>query len=197
MRNLFADLGWKKPIGSLQLIATLANETVDRLASLPLRSAPPKHLPAMPLSYLHLPVQQLGDFDTDLAQPDYTALGTALNQAYDGVAAFSLHFTQPQLVDIGVAVVAAATPEWQQLVAASRQALHQSRTAPLPEAAAQPGIMLHHAIGAIDETATAATLQDCAELGPVEVTEVALVSMSARPELGTFDYHVLANFELA
>ncbi len=201
MRNCFADLGWQQHTGSpqltgsLQLIATLPAETVDRLDSL-LPQLASKHLRAMPLGYLHLPLQRLGDFDSDLTQADYTALGTALNQAYADRQAFSLAFSQPQLVDVGVAVTAEATPEWHNLIAATRRALTQTRKTPLPEAAGSPRIMLLHAIGEIDEAAAAAALQASPALGPVTVAEVALVSMSARPELGTFDYHILANFKL-
>ncbi|MFV0428202.1 MAG: 2'-5' RNA ligase family protein [Arachnia sp.] len=151
----------------------------------------------MPEAYLHTTVQRLAQFDADVTAAELTQLGDALNRCLANVHVFELDLAAPQASGFAIECLAGPSPAWNALVAAVRQAVGQTWGPELPDPPFGPHVSLAYATGDVDDSEIARRLADATPVGRLRIDEVSLVTVTVRPEVGTFDFAVLANFSLA
>ena len=197
MESFFARMEqWRKPEGSLHLYVLPDEDEAQRFAAAQVAIAGIEHLPLMPEAYLHCTVRRLAQFDDEVPQPDYTRLGDALDVLCSRLPAFDLHFRAPQADDVAVGCWAADSPEWDALVAGCEAVVVDTWGVQPPAAPTAPHLSLAYATGTVPHDLIEARLADVAPVGTIRVARLHLVSVTVRPERGTFDFTSLANWDL-
>lgn len=153
------------------------------------------HLPRMPRAWLHFTVSRLAQFD-DLPQRELTRLADSFSLALNGLGAFTLDVGAPRASVDSVGCWAASSPAWDSLVTAVREGARSAFPEELPPAPQAPHVTLAYATGDVDDDEVAGRLEGVPSLGEVAVRQVHLVSVTVRPERGTFDWVELANWTL-
>ena len=198
MDSFFARMQpWRKPEGSLHLYVLPGDDISDRFVEAQASIAGIERLPLMPGPYLHCTLQRLAEFDDEVAQQDFTRLGDALGAALSEVSAFDLIFGRPEPGEVAVEVWAEPSQAWDALLETSRRAVTQAWASALPAPPVAPHLSLAYATGAVDHAEVAARLADTEPMGVMRVGALHLVSVTVRPERGTFDFTSLANWDLA
>lgn len=187
---------WRKPEGSLHLYVLPGEEDKDRFVEAQESLAGIDDLPLMPSSYLHCTVARLAQFDEDVTQAEYTRLGDALQELCSGLRSFTLHFGPPQADDVAVGCWASASDDWDRLVEGCRRTVAETWGSDAPAPPAAPHLSLAYSNGSADDTLVATRLAEAQPLGAVRVQKLHLVSVTVRPERGTFDFTELANWDL-
>lgn len=188
---------WRKPEGSLHLYIVFSDDELERFAPARQALASIDHLPLMPEPYLHATVQRLTQFDDEVSQPDLSALGSAMEDLCSGLAPFTLEFGRPEVGDVAVVSYASPSSEWDELVQGCRSVVTDVWGTPPPSAPAGPHLSLAYANGAVADHVVADRLAGVGPLGSVRVATVHLVSVTMRPERGTFDFTSLANWDIS
>ncbi|RMB62327.1 2'-5' RNA ligase family protein [Tessaracoccus antarcticus] len=197
MESFFARMEpWRKPEGALHLYVLPGDDTIDRFAAAQRSIDGVEHLPLMPEAYLHCTLQRLAEFDDEVAQQDFTRLGDCLGAALSGLPSFDLTFGGPRAGEVAVEVSAASSPEWDGLVTSSRRAIVEAWGHEPPAPPAAPHLSLAYATGSVGHEKVASLLADVEPIGAMRVGAVHLVSVTVRPERGTFDFTSLANWDL-
>lgn len=186
---------WPRNDGSLHVYALPDDDVVDRLfaASEPLDGI--AALPRMPRAWLHFTVGRLAQFD-DLGQAGLTRLADELGGALASIAAFDLQVGPPEVWGQSVNCSAEPSAAWDGLVAAVRAGAAAFADEPLPPAPHEPHVSLAYATGEVADDVVRARLAGASTVGSVGVQRVHLVSVTVRPEVGTFDWTELANWDL-
>ncbi len=197
MKSFFASMEpWRKPEGSLHLYALPGEEDARRFVEAQEAVAGIDNLPLMPASYLHCTVVRLAQFDEDVTQAEYTQLGDALQELCSGLRSVTLDFGPPQAGDDAVACWASASGDWDALVEGCRRTVAATwGTEPLAPPVA-PHLSLAYANASVDNDLVVVRLAGAQPLGAVQVRTLHLVSVTVRPERGTFDFTELANWDL-
>ncbi|GAB3820386.1 hypothetical protein GCM10028820_26190 [Tessaracoccus terricola] len=198
MRNFFEQMEpWARNDGSLHLYVLPDEEVGERLAEVQSLFEDVPGLPAMPRPYLHLTLQRLAQFDDELKQAELSRLGATLTEALARVAPFDLTLGAPAVEETAVVSTAAASAEWDALHAAVVSGVTAVLTDELPSAPHAPHVTLAYAIGDVPDADASARLAAIGPVGTLRVSEVHLVSVTIRPEVGIFDFTHLANWSLA
>ena len=196
MRSFFDYMPpWVRNEGSLHVYALPDDRARDRLAEESLRLDGVVGLPRMPEPWLHLTVSRLSQFD-DLSHAELTRLAEALGREVEGLGAFDVALGAPAAGAHTVGCSAPSSPQWEALVSGVRRAASATVGGELPPPPHAPHASLAYATGDVDDTLVASRLVGAAEIGLVRIDRVHLVSVTVRPELGTFDWIELANVDL-
>lgn len=196
MRSFFDHMTpWLRNEGSLHVYALPDDRARERLVEESLRLDDIAALPRMPEPWLHLTVSRLSQFD-DLSAAELTRLAEALGREVEGVGAFDVAVGAPAAGEHTVGCSAPSSPQWEALVSGVRRAASDTLGGELPPPPYAPHTSLAYAIGDVDGALVASRLVGAAEIGPVRIDRVHLVSVTVRPELGTFDWIELANVDL-
>lgn len=196
MQSFFDSMTpWDHNDGSLHVYVLPDEGVADRIEQLQARIDGVPELPLMPRAWLHFTVNRLAQFD-DLSMAELTRLADALTAELAGVAAFDLEAGAPQVHDVAVECVAEATAGWDALVDGVRRAALATFGGTMPDRPYAPHVTLAYATGDVSDEELGARLEAAPELGRVHVGTVHLVSVTVRPELGTFDFVELANWTL-
>lgn len=196
MKSFFASMTpWDRNDGSLHVYVLPDDDVADRIGDLQARLDGVDHLPPMPRAWLHFTVNRLAQFD-DLSMADLTRFGGAMSAELASVPAFELLVGPPRVHDVAVECVAEATPGWDALVDGVRRAALSTFGGTMPDRPYAPHVSLAYATGDVPDDALRARLEGAPELGSLHVTTAHLVSVTVRPELGTFDFIELANWSL-
>ena len=196
MRSFFDYMPpWVRNEGSLHVYALPDDRARDRLAEESLRLDGVVGLPRMPEPWLHLTVSRLSQFD-DLSHAELTRLAEALGREVEGLGAFDVALGAPAAGAHTVGCSAPSSPQWEALVSGVRRAASDTFGGELPPPPHAPHASLAYATGDVDDTLVASRLVGAAEIGLVRIDRVHLVSVTVRPELGTFDWIELANVDL-
>lgn len=200
MRSFFESMTpWRHNDGSLHVYFLPDEETADGLVELQSRIAGIDNLPLMPAPWLHFTVSRLPQFD-DLGNAALTRLSDALTAELEGMSSFEIDVAAPVVHELAVECVATPTPEWEALVDAVRRGAAVEGAgadeADFPVRPYAPHVSLAYATGAVDSAEVEGRLSDAPALGQIRVNQVHLVSVTVRPELGTFDWVELANWSL-
>ncbi len=197
MKSFFENMEpWRKPEGSLHLYVLPNEEETDRLIEAQAALTGIDDLPLMPASYLHCTVQRLAQFDEDITQAQYTRLGDALADLCSGLSPFELALGAPQADDVAVGCWGNPSDDWDHLVHGCRETVAESWGGEAPASPAAPHVSLAYAKGPVDDDVVATRLAESEQLGTVYVGTLHLVSVTVRPERGTFDFTELANWDL-
>lgn len=186
---------WVRNEGSLHVYALPDDRARDRLAEESLRLDGIVGLPRMPEPWLHLTVSRLSQFD-DLSHAELTRLAEALGREVEGLGAFDVALGAPAAGAHTVGCSAPSSPQWEALVSGVRRAASDTFGGELPPPPHAPHASLAYATGDVDDTLVASRLVGAAEIGLVRIDRVHLVSVTVRPDLGTFDWIELANVDL-
>lgn len=193
MRSFFDYMPpWVRNEGSLHVYALPDDPARERLAEESLRLDGVVGLPRMPEPWLHLTVSRLSQFD-DLSHAELTRLAEALGREVEGLGAFDVALGAPAAGAHTVGCSAPSSPQWEALVSGVRRAASDTFGGELPP---PPHASLAYATGDVDDTLVASRLVGAAEIGLVRIDRVHLVSVTVRPDLGTFDWIELANVDL-
>ena len=196
MRSFFDYMPpWVRNEGSLHVYALPDDRARDRLAEESLRLDGVVGLPRMPEPWLHLTVSRLSQFD-DLSHAELTRLAEALGREGEGLGAFDVALGAPAAGAHTVGCSAPSSPQWEALVSGVRRAASDTFGGELPPPPHAPHASLAYATGDVDDTLVASRLVGAAEIGLVRIDRVHLVSVTVRPDLGTFDWIELANVDL-
>ena len=196
MRSFFDYMPpWVRNEGSLHVYALPDDRARDRLAEESLRLDGIVGLPRMPEPWLHLTVSRLSQFD-DLSHAELTRLAEALGREVEGLGAFDVALGAPAAGEHTVGCSAPSSPRWEALVSGARRAASDTFGGELPPPPHAPHASLAYATGDVDDTLVASRLVGAAEIGLVRIDRVHLVSVTVRPDLGTFDWIELANVDL-
>ncbi|MCB0885556.1 MAG: hypothetical protein KDB41_01895 [Propionibacteriaceae bacterium] len=196
MRSFFDYMPpWVRNEGSLHVYALPDDRARDRLAEESLRLDGIVGLPRMPEPWLHLTVSRLSQFD-DLSHAELTRLAEALGREVEGLGAFDVALGAPAAGAHTVGCSAPSSPQWEALVSGVRRAASDTFGGELPPPPHAPHASLAYATGDVDDTLVASRLVGAAEIGLVRIDRVHLVSVTVRPDLGTFDWIELANVDL-
>lgn len=198
MQNFFDQMvPWDRNDGSLHLYVLPEDEVVERLLAAQSCLEGVGALPPMPAPYLHLTLQRMAQFDDELKQADLSRLGSALREALAGVPAFELELGAPR--GDATAVVSTASPshEWDALHSTVSNCLSAVLPGVLPTGPHAPHITLAYASGDVPDEVVAERLRHVEPIGTLVVDTLHLVSVTARPEIGIFDFTHLANWDLA
>ena len=196
MRSFFDYMPpWVRNEGSLHVYALPDDRARDRLAEESLRLDGIVGLPRMPEPWLHLTVSRLSQFD-DLSAAELTRLAEALGREVEGLGAFDVALGAPAAGAHTVGCSAPSSPQWEALVSGVRRAASDTFGGELPPPPHAPHASLAYATGDVDDTLVASRLVGAAEIGLVRIDRVHLVSVTVRPDLGTFDWIELANVDL-
>lgn len=197
MKSFFESMKpWRKPEGSLHLYLLPKEEDKERFMEVQDLLRGIEHLPLMPAAYLHCTVARLAQFDEDVTQAEYTSLGDDLEELCSGLSPVTLQFHAPLSDDLTVACLAAPSWEWKNLARGCQKTVAESwgmDTFPPP---ATPHVSLAYAMGSVDEALVAARLAESQPLGAMSLSTLHLVSVTVRPQRGTFDFTELANWDL-
>ena len=140
-----------------------------------------------------LELAQLSRADKDHA---LRALADAIDARLSAIGAFDLRVGAPRATDNAVDCTAEPSPEWDALVAAVRGAAVEAFPEDeLPAGPHAPHVALAYAVGEVPDAELEARLADAPEVGTVPIRGLHLVSVTMRPEVGTFDWTELANWE--
>ncbi|AQP46506.1 hypothetical protein BW730_02070 [Tessaracoccus aquimaris] len=196
MQSFFDGIdGWDRNDGSLHVYALPDEGVADRLESLSERLDGVPGLPRMPRSWLHFTISRLAQYD-DLGQANLTRLADAIGARLSTVGPFDLRVGAPRATDKAVDCTAEPSPEWDALVAAVRGAAVEAFPEDeLPAGPHAPHVALAYAVGEVPDADLEARLADAPEVGTVPIRGLHLVSVTMRPEVGTFDWTELANWE--
>lgn len=198
MRNFFEQMDpWDRNDGSLHLYVLPDDSATERLVAAQSRLEGIGSLPPMPAPYLHLTLQRMAHFDDELKQADLSRLGSALGEALAAVPAFELELGVARGEDTAVVSTASPSAEWGVLHSAARDCLSSLLPGDLPAGPPAPHVTLAYATGDVPDDVVAARLRDTEPIGTLLVDTVHLVSVTARPEVGIFDFTHLANWDLA
>lgn len=198
MENFFERMEpWRTPEGALHLYVLPADDERERFVAAQQSIYGIDHLPLMPEAYLHCTVQRLAQFDDEVSQTDLTALGTAVQNLCSALPAFDLDFGRPVASNVAVACQASHSGGWDRLVAGCRDIVAEAWGITPPAAPASPHLSLAYASGPVPDAVVAERLAEVEPLGTVRVDALHLVSVTVRPERGTFDFTSLANWDLA
>jgi len=196
MQSFFDSMTpWDHNDGSLHVYVLPDEGVADRIEQLQARIDGVPGLPLMPRAWLHFTVNRLAQFD-DLSMAELTRLAEALTAELAGVAAFDLAVGAPQVHDVAVECVAEATPGWDALVDGVRRAALATFGGTMPDRPYAPHVTLAYATGDVSDEGLRARLDGAQALGRVHVGKAHLVSVTVRPEVGTFDFVELANWTL-
>ena len=196
MRSFFDYMPpWVRNEGSLHVYALPDDRARDRLAEESLRLDGIVGLPRMPEPWLHLTVSRLSQFD-DLSHAELTRLAEALGREVEGLGAIDVALGAPAAGAHTVGCSAPSSPQWEALVSGVRRAASDTFGGELPPPPHAPHASLAYATGDVDDTLVASRLVGAAEIGLVRIDRVHLVSVTVRPDLGTFDWIELANVDL-
>lgn len=197
MRSFFdAMTPWPRLEGALHVYAVPDEDTTDRLADLSDLLTGVDGLPRMPLPWLHLTVTRFAQFD-GIGSLALQKLSDAIEAELAAVAPFDLDLGAPKRWDHSVNSDAPSTPGWESLVAGVRRAASVlGGEEPLPPAPKAPHVTLAYATGDVDDALVDARLANAAAVGTVRIERVYLCSVTVRPELGSFDWLELANWQL-
>ncbi|HMQ66010.1 MAG TPA: hypothetical protein PJ992_06940 [Arachnia sp.] len=196
MRSFFDYMPpWVRNEGSLHVYALPDDPARERLAEESLRLDGVVGLPRMPEPWLHLTVSRLSQFD-DLSHAELTRLAEALGREVEGLGAFDVALGAPAAGAHTVGCSAPSSPQWEALVSGVRRAASDTFGGELPPPPHAPHASLAYATGDVDDTLVASRLVGAAEIGLVRIDRVHLVSVTVRPDLGTFDWIELANVDL-
>ena len=196
MRSFFDYMPpWVRNEGSLHVYALPDDRARDRLAEESLRLDGIVGLPRMPEPWLHLTVSRLSQFD-DLSHAELTRLAEALGREVEGLGAFDVALGAPAAGAHTAGCSAPSSPQWEALVSGVRRAASDTFGGELPPPPHAPHASLAYATGDVDDTLVASRLVGAAEIGLVRIDRVHLVSVTVRPDLGTFDWIELANVDL-
>ena len=196
MRSFFDYMPpWVRNEGSLHVYALPDDRARDRLAEESLRLDGIVGLPRMPEPWLHLTVSRLSQFD-DLSHAELTRLAEALGREVEGLGAFDVALGAPAAGAHTVGCSAPSSAQWEALVSGVRRAASDTFGGELPPPPHAPHASLAYATGDVDDTLVASRLVGAAEIGLVRIDRVHLVSVTVRPDLGTFDWIELANVDL-
>lgn len=200
MKNYFNQMEpWARNDGALHLYVLPSDDERERLVALQEHLEGIDGLPLMPGPNLHLTLQKLAHFDDEVTQRQLSALGVALDTALAAVPAFTLDLGSPTVGAAAVTCEAGNSPAWDRLSAAVRSGLQEvlGTDRALPEPPHGAHVTLSYATGEVSEGIVAARLADAPPTGSLVVDEVHLVSVTVRPEVGTFDFTHLAGWDLA
>lgn len=196
MRSFFESMTpWPRNDGALHVYALPDDAVADRLEELSTRLDGVAGLPRMPRTWLHLTVRQLSQFD-DLGQAELTRLCDELGLALSGLARFELTMGAPTAHETTVNCEVEPSQPWDALVGAVRSAATSFAGDPLHPDPYGPHVTLAYATGEVDDREVRERLADAPAVGQVPIRQVHLVSVTVRPEIGTFDWTELANWEL-
>ena len=196
MRSFFDYMPpWVRNEGSLHVYALPDDRARDRLAEESLRLDGIVGLPRMPEPWLHLTVSRLSQFD-DLSHAELTRLAEALGREVEGLGAFDVALGAPAAGAHTVGCSAPPSPQREALGSGVRRAASDTLGGELPPPPHAPHASLAYATGDVDDTLVASRLVGAAEIGLVRIDRVHLVSVTVRPDLGTFDWIELANVDL-
>lgn len=198
MENFFERMEpWRKPEGALHLYVLPHGEELDRFVAAQATLADIANLPLMPGPYLHCTVLRLAQFDDEVTQADLTALGTALESLCSGLPSFDLEFGTPSAGETAVVVTASDSRDWKHLVGSCREVVSGTWGTVPPTPPAVPHLSLAYAQGPVPDALLAERLAEVEPLGTIHVRSLHLVSVTVRPERGTFDFTSLATWDLA
>lgn len=198
MENFFARMEpWRKLEGALHLYVLPSDDDAERFQSVQDALEGLQHLPLMPTPYLHATLQRLSQFDDEVAQADFTRLGDALAEVCSELPAFDLDFGRFRAGDVAVESWASPSKDWDSLLAGCRQCVTDVWGSAPPAPPAGPHLSLAYATGPVDDDMVTARLAAVEPLGTLRVSTLHLVSVTARPERGTFDFTALANWDLS
>lgn len=186
---------WERNDGSLHLYALPDDAVADRLSEAQGRLDGLPNLPLMPRPWLHFTVQRLAQFD-DIGQAELSRLCAALGRELDDLAPFDLDLGSPQVHEVAVEVLASPSPGWDALVDAVRRAVVDTFGDAMPERPYAPHVSLAYATGEVDDETLRSRLADTPAVGRLRVDSVGLMSVTVRPEVGTFDWVELAGWSL-
>lgn len=197
MENFFARMEpWRKPEGALHLYVLPTDDEAERYESARDALTGVEHLPLMPVPYLHCTLQRLAQFDDEVTQADFSRLGAVLDSACADIAAFSLELGPARAGEVAVESWATPSQEWDAMVEACRSSVTKAWGTSPPAAPAGPHLSLGYATGPVPRGLVADRLAGHGPLGTLRVDTLHLVSVTVRPERGTFDFLSLANWEL-
>ncbi len=197
MKSFFTGMEpWRKPEGSLHFYVLPGEEDRDRFIDAQEALADIDNLPLMPASYLHCTVARLAQFDEDVTQAEYTQLGDALQELCSGLSSFTLDFGAPQAVANAVGSWASPSKDWDALVEGCRRTVSETWGSDAFDSPAAPHLSLAYAKGPVDDAVVTGRITDAQPIGAVHVGTLHLVSVTVRPERGTFDFTELANWDL-
>lgn len=196
MRSFFDSMvPWERNDGKLHVYALPDDALLERLTTAQGRIRGIEDLPLMPEPWLHFTVSQLPQHD-DLGGPALSRLADALGGALAGLESFAVDLGAPRVGPTAVTCEAAPTSEWDRLVDAVREAASTVTDEQLPARPFTPHLSLGYATGDVDAVEVELRLSGAEPLGRFVVDQVHLVSVTVRPELGTFDWVELANWHL-
>ncbi|MHA6524376.1 2'-5' RNA ligase family protein [Tessaracoccus sp. G1721] len=196
MQSFFDSMTpWDHNDGSLHVYVLPDDDVADRIEKLQARIDGVTGLPPMPRAWLHFTVNRLAQFD-DLSMAELTRLAESLTAELAGVAAFDLEVGAPQVHNVAVECVAEATPGWDALVDAVRRAALATFGGTMPDRPYAPHVSLAYATAEVSDDELRERLDGAPAVGRVRVGKVHLVSVTVRPEVGTFDFVELANWSL-
>ncbi len=197
MKSFFESMEpWRKPEGSLHLYVLPAEEDRDRFFDAQEALSGIDNLPLMPAAYLHCTVARLAQFDEDVTQAQYTQLGDALQELCSGLSPFTLEFGSPQADDLTVACRAAPSKDWDNLVEECRRTVAGTWGSDAFPSPVEPHLSLAYAKGPVDDALVSSRLAGGQPISAVRVGMLHLVSVTVRPERGTFDFTELSNWDL-
>ena len=197
MESFFESMTpWARDDGSLHVYVLPDESLADRLDGAAELLVGAEHLPRMPRAWLHFTVARLAQFD-DIGQSGLSKLCDALGRRLASIAAFTIELGRPQIGATSVGCEAPSTPQWDELVQAVRGAAADAFPEEVvPAGPHGPHVSLAYATGPVDDGALWPRVGAVAELGEFKIRQVHLVSVTVRPELGTFDWTELANWDL-
>lgn len=187
---------WRKSEGSLHLYVLPAEDERELFFNVQQSLAGIENLPLMPAAYLHATLLRLAQFDEDVSQKEYSRLGREIDEFCATLEPFDLDFGPPVADDVALCCWATATPAWEQLTQGCRATVERAWGVEPFASPAVPHVSLAYAKGMVNGDLVAATLEGVASPGRIRVDKVHLVSVTARPERGTFDFTELANWDL-
>lgn len=196
MRSFFDSMTpWRRNDGSLHVYVVPDQDTTEAILDAQGRLVGIDNLPLMPAPWLHFTVARLPQFD-DVGNSSLTRLATALTEHLDGIEPFEMRLGGPVVHEVAVEAMGSPSAGWDRLVEAVRAAAASVTDEELPPPPYAPHVSLAYATGDVDSHEVELRLVGCPELGPFRVSEVRLVSVTVRPEQGTFDWVELASWPL-
>lgn len=187
---------WRKPEGSLHLYVLPNDDEREILFEVQQSLIGVDELPMMPAGYLHATVLRLAQFDEDVSQKEYSRLGETMDEFCATLHPFDLHFGRPLPDDVALSCWAPSTAAWEQLLGGCRATVAGTWGMEPFAAPVGPHVSLGYAKGRVDDALLAEKLEGVCGPGPLHVAKLHLVSVTVRPELGTFDFIQLANWDL-
>ncbi|WEV64265.1 2'-5' RNA ligase family protein [Bifidobacterium sp. ESL0732] len=193
---------WRNPKGALHVYALpkpdsdLVNDA--RRADQVLKDVP--QLAIQPLDYLHMTLQRLDLYRSDLDDKQWERLLTELESRITELDAFGIDFVKPQVRQTAVEVVGKERVKWQQLVDSIREAFKGSG---LGSAVMEPPFGPHYTLAYCVQDADKATdsqiqrkLDEVSVETNMHINQVWLVEVTESPKEGVFSFDRLAKWSL-